>query len=263
MRWAGRVAAAMDDSEVVAVHGFQPPWAEVSPDDHERLVAERRSALETTWVKPAVDVGARVRSMICDGDAREVLVEAAEAEHADLVVVGRTGHAGGPGFLHLGSVAEHAAHHVRRPLAIIPADTGPIARILVGVDGSAPSLNAVAWTAQAAKALGAAVVAVAVEEPHLEWTPSTNPDNWLRSVEGQIAEWVQPLSGQGTAVDCVAQRGLHPAEALIGAGAARGCDLIVVGLRGRGGFTGLRAGGVAMKVLHGATLPLVLVPPAE
>jgi nucleotide-binding universal stress UspA family protein len=39
-------------------------------------------------------------------------------------------------------------------------------------------------------------------------------------------------------------------------------DLLVIGTRGAGRFSGVRIGGVAMKVLHQASLPVVLVPPA-
>ena len=52
----------------------------------------------------------------------EVLLEAAEAEHADLLVVGNRG-AGGLAGLHVGSVAHHLAHHTGRPLAIVPSPT--------------------------------------------------------------------------------------------------------------------------------------------
>ena len=37
-------------------------------------------------------------------------------------------------------------------------------------------------------------------------------------------------------------------------------DLLVVGARGLGGFSGLRIGGTAMGLLHRAELPLVVVP---
>jgi nucleotide-binding universal stress UspA family protein len=37
-------------------------------------------------------------------------------------------------------------------------------------------------------------------------------------------------------------------------------ELLVVGTRGRGGFTGLRLGSTALKLLHRSGLPVVLVP---
>lgn len=263
LRWAGQLVAGRG-GEVVAVHALRSPRSELPADDHDRLVAERRTMLEELWVKPAIEAGATTRSVIQDGDPRDLLASAADTEDATLVVVGRTGDARGPGFLHLGSVAEYLAHSISRPLAVIPADgTGPIHRIIVGVDGSRPSLTAFEWCVGVANAVDADVVAVAVDEPYLEWTPPSSPDNWRRDVERHAKAWIAPLMTGGVSVHVVAQRDLHPAHGLLETASDRGGDLIVVGTRGVGGFTGLRAGGVAMKVLHRATLPLVLVPVAS
>ena len=117
-----------------------------------------------------------------------------------------------------------------------------------------------AWVAEVAPALKASVVAVQVEEPYFEWTPVSSPDNWRRDVERNIKDWTSQLAESGVSVLALAQRDLHPADGLIGVATARHADLLVIGTRGVGGFTGLRAGGVALKVLHRASLPLVLVP---
>jgi nucleotide-binding universal stress UspA family protein len=50
----------------------------------------------------------------------------------------------------------------------------------------------------------------------------------------------------------------HAAPALIEQG--RDADLLVVGSRGRGGFTGLLFGSVSQEVAHHAPCPLVIVP---
>jgi nucleotide-binding universal stress UspA family protein len=259
--WAGPLAVSAG-AEIVAINAFQSPWSEVTPDDNERLVKERKDVLAGAWTRPASDAGASVRALLREGDPRDVVLETAEAEEADLVVLGRTGGGGGPGFLHLGSVVEYAAHHTRRPLAVVPSTTtAPIERIVVGVDGSPHSLEAVNWCAELARVTDSTVVAVGVREPYLEWTPSSSADNWRRDLERRIDNCVSPIRESGIMVDTVAQRDLHPADGLLGVASARRADLLVIGTRGAGGFTGLRAGGVAMKVLHRASLPVVLVPP--
>jgi len=261
IQWAGKLATKTG-AEIIAVHGFENPWAEVTPDDQARLIRERNEELDGPWVRSASDAGASIRTSVQVGDPRNVIMAAAASEDASLVVLGRTGRGGGPGFLHLGSVVEHVAHHTRAPLAVVPS-TGSAAvnRIVVGVDGSTESLAAVEWCAEFAQMCGATVVAVAVSEPYMEWTASTSPKNWRRDVEQKIARWVAPIAAAGVTVDLVAQRDLHPADGLLGVASARGGDVLVIGTRGVGGFSGLRIGGVAMKVLHRTSLPLVLVPP--
>ncbi len=263
LTWACELAARTG-AEIVAVHALAHRFAGVTPERSQELLEERRALVNGDWIRPALESGVSIRTEIVHGDPRSIVLESAEAEHADLTVFGRTGGDGGPGFLHLGSVVEYAAHHTRRPLAVIPADGwGSVRRIVLGVDGSTESLQAVSWCADLAAAGDLTVLAVAVKEPFLEWTPSSSPDNWRRDVEREIDQWTAPLSAAGAAVEHIAHRDLHPADGLLDVVATRQADLLVVGTRGAGGFTGLRAGGVAMKVLHRASVPLALVPPAS
>ena len=261
LNWAGMLATTVG-AEVVAVSAFKNPWSEVNAEDHQRLLKERDELLGEAWVRPARHVGATVRPMVNEGDPRDVIMEVAEAEDASLIVLGRTGEGGGPGFLHLGSAVEHIAHHTRRPLAVIPTISHrPIERILIGVDGSAESQHAIHWCAELVPFTGATVTAVVVKEPYLEWTPDSSPDNWRRDAERRIGEWMAPVAERGTDVEAIAKRDLHPADGLLGVASARGADLLVIGTRGAGRVSNLRVGGVAMKVLHRASIPIVLVPP--
>lgn len=257
LEWAAAVGEAVD-AKVFAVNALQSPYAEVSPADRDRLVAEREAALDG-WIAAATR-DPSVEAMVRNGDPRQVLLSEADAHGADVVVLGRTGAGGGPGFLHLGSVVEYAAHHSSIPLAVIPPGRRrPPERVLVGVDGSSESLAAVTWVASLAP-IGPQVAAVQVVEPYVEWTPPTSPKNWRRDVERDLERWTSPLTEAGLSVTPIAQRDFHPADGLLGLAAARNADLVVVGTRGVGGFKGLRAGGVALKILHRAGLPLVLVP---
>ena len=258
--WSSRLAAECK-AEVVAVTAFRPRQAEVAPSDLVRLRDEQRRVLDEEWVAPARAIRP-VRTMVTDGDPREALIAIADMEEADLLVVGAAGSGSGPGFLHLGSVAEYLIHHATRPLAVIPPGTrASVTRVVVGVDGSARNAVAVRWTAALAASLGVPVTAVAVEEPLFEWTRSTSSDNWRRAVEEDIRkEWAAPIREAGVDLKVSAVRDLHPAEGLLRAAADVQADLLVVGARGLGGFLGLRAGGVAIKIVHHSGIPVVLVP---
>lgn len=261
LAWAGRLVTATG-GELVAVHAQRRPYAEIAPADDQRLLAERREIIEREWLRPAVDLGLEPRTIVVEGDPRTILPGTAEERDADLIVMGRSGAGGDPGFLHLGSVVEHLAHHVTRPLAVIPADMDrPVRRIVLGVDGSTESAAAVEWCARVAAALGASVEAVTVAEPPAEWTPAWSDENWRRSAERDVQEWIAPLTGAGVPVDCVVVEELFPVDGLLHTADRDDADLVVIGTRGAGGFTGLRFGGVAMRVLHRAERSLVLVPP--
>ena len=253
--WAGRLAGRLG-AGLVAVNAFVGPAAEITPGDWEHLVARREATLARRWTRLATEAGAKVTTLVREGDPRDVLANVADDVVADLVVLGRYGEGGGPGFLHLGSVAEYAAHHWSRPLAVVPPRAGSVARMMIGVDGSAGSLAAAGWCEQVAPALGATVVAVNVEDSGREHGDARQPD-----AEDRLRELTAPLVDAGVEVETIVQRDLRPADALLRVADAIGADLLVVGLRGVGGFTGLRVGGVAVKVLHRASLPLVLVPP--
>lgn len=261
LRWASSLAAA-SGGEIIAVNAVVRPRSVPDLRDYEDRLEDRRKLLATDWTMPARESGVTVRTVIREEDPRAAVLAIAELEEADLVVLGRTGSGGGPGFLHLGSLVEYAAHHIDRPLAVIPATAAAsIERIVVGVDGSRPSLEAISWCAEVAPGCNASVIAVSVSEPYLEWTPVSSADNWRRDVERQIEEWVGPITDASVAVKCVAQRDLHPADGLLEVTSENDGDLLVLGTRGAGGFLGLRAGGVAVKALHRASLPIVLVPP--
>ena len=260
LRFAIQIATG-GGAEILAVNAYEHPYSEVVPNDHERQLADALAMLEDVWLRPVSDTGVVVHPRVHEGDPREI-VDIANSEGADLLVLGRTGSGTGPGFLHLGSVVEHAAHHSRAALAVMPPHlSSPMARIVIGVDGSPESTAAVTWCVDHAAALGADVLGVFVEEPVTGYTQSSRSVDRPGDVEREIATWTSGLSEAGVLVTPIAKRDVHPADGLIGVAAAHGAELLVVGTRGAGRFSGVRIGGVAMKVLHQASLPVVLVPP--
>ena len=69
-------------------------------------------------VQRARAAGANAIGLIWDGEAGESIVEAAAAEHADLIVVG-TRERGTVGRLLLGSVSDHVVRHARCPVMVV------------------------------------------------------------------------------------------------------------------------------------------------
>ena len=261
LRWGTQLALATE-STLTALNAFQRPYMEIDVPELEQMLKERHVDVDE-WMQFAIDAGVTVRSEVVEGDPRFVVTEFADRDNTDLVVLGRSGRGGSPGWLHVGSVVEHAAHHLTTPFAVIPADAhDKIQRIVVGLDGSPASTAAAEWVAAVAPEVGAHVIAVTVEEPIFEWTPSWDTNNWRRDAVRSLETWSRPISATGVGLDLVPAERFYPVDGLLGVAARVDTDLLVVGTRGTGGFLGLRMGGVALKLLHRASMPLVLVPPA-
>lgn len=260
MRWAAHVAAHID-AEVVVMTGFVPTDSELPPRRVETLRAEQQRQLDA-WSEVARVGEVAVRTVVEWGDPRPGILVVAEREDADLIVVGRIGQSAGPGLFHLGSMAEWLAHHSDLPIAIIGGSVELTTRnVLVGVDGSAGARGAVRWIRDTLADPELRVVAAAVHQPLVEWTPASSEENWRRGLEQQVREdFAADLVAAGVEVEASVLPGSNAADLLLQAATTEGASLIVVGARGLGGFTGLRVGGVALKILHEADRPVVLVP---
>jgi nucleotide-binding universal stress UspA family protein len=137
--------------------------------------------------------------------------------------------------------------------------------IVVGVDGSEHADAALGWALDEARLRGATLRLVhawqylpVVAEP-MAAIPST-PAGELEAAGRQTAlEALERVAGTdpGVAVETVVVEGAAGAALL---DASEGATLLVVGSRGRGGFTGLLLGSVSQQVTHNATCPVVVLP---
>jgi nucleotide-binding universal stress UspA family protein len=110
LEWAGEIARGTGGS-VVAVHA---PGIGMSREYHEEA-----GRLLDQWTAPLPRAGALASAEIGDGDARDVLLDAADSHDADLIVVGTRG-LGAVRRMLVGSVAGHLVRYAERPVAIIP-----------------------------------------------------------------------------------------------------------------------------------------------
>jgi nucleotide-binding universal stress UspA family protein len=139
-----------------------------------------------------------------------------------------------------------------------------IDRIVVGVDGSEGSSDAVLFCADLASAVGAEVVAVHAFEP-LALLGKVEPPVDFAAVKDQIGtllhdDWCQPLAERGVAFRIAVVED-DPVTAMVDAAQAEGADLVVVGTRGLGGVKGLVLGSVATKLPHRCPVPVTIIPP--
>lgn len=209
--------------------------------------------------------GLRVETSLVGGSAPKTLVDA--ARDARLMVLGSRGLGGWSGLL-VGSVAVQVTTHAECPVVVIPHNKRSHAAeertVVVGVDGSKASANAIDFAFDQADSMQAQVVAVhAWTSPFLTYADGASMLQFdeekiheesrllvAESVAGAAADhpdvkWTTELA-MGSAVQALVRR-------------SASADLLVVGSRGRGGFTGLLLGSVSQSALHHAHSPIAVV----
>lgn len=136
--------------------------------------------------------------------------------------------------------------------------------ILVGHDGSECAQDALRWAAELAARAGLELHVVrawsmtTAPRPST-WTPGYVPpmEDWAQAVLDELRRHVAAAGLPASlAVSChVVHR--SPARGLIDA--AAGADLLVVGARGRGGFSGLLLGSTSDQCVHHAPCPVTVI----
>jgi nucleotide-binding universal stress UspA family protein len=227
--------------------------------ESERAVARARTAIEA--VHPALTVDTATPTSAPD----PLLVE--ESKNAGLVVLGSQGLGGFTGML-VGSTAVALVAHGHCPVAVIrgvedgrPTGAGPV---VVGVDGSSASEAAVALAFEEASLRGTDLVAV---HTWIEYssdvayaTARQFVVDWDAIERCEVALLTEGLAGWQEKYPDVRVRRIvardRPVRCLLAESA--GAQLLVVGSRGRGGFTGMLLGSTSQALVYHATCPLLV-----
>jgi nucleotide-binding universal stress UspA family protein len=131
-------------------------------------------------------------------------------------------------------------------------------RIVVGVDGSPASAQALSWALNQGALTGAAVEALnAWQAPQVPGGLISTMGVDLSTSSREILR--NAVEAVGASPESVTERTVqgHPVKVLVDA--SDGADLLVVGNRGHGGFTGMLLGSVSGQVLAYAHCPTVIV----
>lgn len=203
------------------------------------------------------------------GHASAGLVEG--SEDAALLVVGAHGEGGVPTFL-IGFVAFSVTVHARCPVAVIrgapPRQPGPGSPVIVGVDGSRSATAALLEAADLASRSEAELVVVSVWRTAAATRLGSRwDDTWRRESASHPAHVAAEAVAQAEADRAryvhhgltVSTRVLEGAPARVLADLSTSAGTVVIGSRGRGGFTGLLLGSVTRRLVHEASCPVVIV----
>ncbi|MEU5218430.1 universal stress protein [Streptomyces sp. NPDC020807] len=244
---------------VVAV---PPPHDTQHVDDtprHQARTQRGKDALRaaTDWVRarqPDVHVG----SALVDGVPAAVI--AGRAQRAAMAVLGSRHLSRTEEFLSAGSLVVPVTAQARCPVVVV-GDAEHItqdpAYLVVGVDGSESSRSALSFALEEADLRRCAVRAVAVWQPPV-FTLHTGDTLFhaeRRLLSETTAGWAEKYPGVRLTHEVLIG---SPVELL--ADAAEHALAVVVGRRGRGGYTGMRVGSVVHGLLHRAHCPVITVP---
>lgn len=137
-------------------------------------------------------------------------------------------------------------------------------RIVVGVDGSALSIDALRWAIRQARLIGAEVEAVLAWEIPLVFMPAPALETYEFEDEGRsvIEDTVKAVTAEAGDVPITSTvMRQQPRSALVQA--AEGAELLVVGSHGVGSLPGLHLGSVATYVTHHAPCPVLVYRTAD
>ncbi len=268
--------------DVEVVHALTPPMAvmpsygavaEPDPATHRRFAEQVLREAEDLAAETAPDV--TVRTRLLNGYPATSLLST--LENADRVVLGSRG-LGTFAELLLGSVSLEITSRAPCPVVVIrqgthadatsEGDGGEAGRVVVGVDGSPASEQALAVAFEEASLRGVGLTAVlAWAQPFYDLPGHGGPIPESVQVEvfdGEEMRWLsEALAGWREKFPDVELRQVvrHGSPAEVLSAMSAGAELLVVGSRGRGGFRTLLLGSVSHAALHHAHCPVMVVRP--
>jgi nucleotide-binding universal stress UspA family protein len=259
---AGRFAAEVIALEIMELdHDYD--YAYDSDAEPAALAYEVARDLQRLGVSATAEV-----RELGHGHVGKEIARVADEVAADLVALGSRGRSDFMGLL-AGSVGHEVAANSKRAVLLVRASNEPAAlataalqpqirNVLVGVDGSERSAEAVGAAIDVATAWGARVIAAHVREYAFgsEVVPYIEPNEVAQAVLAAAADRCREA---GVAAEVRALPGLAGvARELVALADEVNADLIVLGPRRLGDLGGLLLGSVAHQVLHLTRRPLLM-----
>jgi nucleotide-binding universal stress UspA family protein len=181
----------------------------------------------------------------------------AERRKADLLVLGRKQRSQLARVL-LGDTADLVARQSRIPCLFVPANTGPLRRMLVAVDGSEQGMVVLTEACSFVKAIGATLRVVTVEAGQAD-EQSASTTAQTRRLESRVRGCANH-QGTAAAVPSVEVRRGAIGQQILAAIDASSPDVLAFGYH-RGGLPGVIEGGsTARHLAHTAPCAVLTIP---
>jgi nucleotide-binding universal stress UspA family protein len=201
-----------------------------------------------------------IKTVCEEGEIYERIVDLADAENSDLIVMGRKGTAGLQRTL-VGSVTARVIGHSQRDVLVVPNDTSiGWKSILFATDGSKYSENAANKAIDFAKSYGSEIKVISVvdvTEEFMARAPGAVEDLVKKAKE--IVEDVRKnASSEGIKAEGIVREG-DAYKVIINLAKKQKANAVIMGSHGRTGLKRLLMGSVTERVIGHAPCPVLVV----
>jgi nucleotide-binding universal stress UspA family protein len=277
--------ARLVEGEVLLVHSLVPvqknmpdcgwEYAWLWPEEMLELPQSQAETYLAALGKRFTQPGVTVQPLLLEGDEAGVVLDTAEDERADLIVMSAYGSSATAGWS-MGSITERVLHNAPCPVLVVHSSR-PIQRILIALDGSSLSELCLRPGFEIARLLDASVTLLHVCPPVerrqaalvYDTMVAGSADTLVRDERAaaedylsKIARTYAPESCSGCAITTEVAEGVV-AEQILAYTAVHECDLIVMTTHGRTGLKRWIYGSNAAKVVRNARTNLLIVRPAR
>jgi nucleotide-binding universal stress UspA family protein len=231
--------------------GVKQHVSDLLTDPYRRALATAEDAARET--------GTRIYTTLEAGDPHEKIVEIAEAQGCDLIVVGVRGHNPAEELL-MGSMTERVIGFSHTDVLVVPLGKNLATdNILIAIDGSTESKRAVDLAFRFHRSYGSqlTILAVADVPPHIYGISAEVADEIIVKARKEL-EQVKIKSQEE---DIIAELLLHegdPSHVITDIARKRNSNLILMGSHGRSGLKRLLMGRVTERVIGRAPCPVLV-----
>jgi len=227
-------------------------------DVHASLAKPCEDAL-TEAQQLAENERALIKTVCEEGEVYERIVDLADAENADIIVMGRRGRGRIERSL-IGSVTARVIGHTQRDVFVVP-DGNMLGwkKILFATDGSKFSARAAEKAVSFAKSYGGELVVLSVVDVPAEFYAEA--PKAVEDLVRKAKEYTATVRDMAAAAGVKAESFVGEAEAfeaVIKLAKEQAVDVIVVGSHGRTGLRRLLMGSVTEKVIGYAPCPVLV-----
>lgn len=245
-------------------------WPQYEVEDSRREVNDYLETIRRAHDCP----DCHVRSVALEGDPASCIVDTAQEEDVDLIVMTTHGQTGIRRAV-FGSVTERVLHSVDCPV-IVTRSKEPIRRILITLDGSPLAEQAIPSALELARAVNARIILLRVNEivpvnpveVAITWDwDIPEPEQKLlnerrRAAESYLKEVVTQFDLSDCEVETIVLDGT-PVDRIQEFARLYGIDLIAMSTHGHTGLRRWLYGSVSSKVMRGSHCSMLIVRPPE